>query len=596
MGGATLHTRRPALHSQLFALLAAFAMVFVICGCSANTAETTAEESSGSQNETSVQTVGEYTQNMTDEAATALESELGAFEITAMQRELAAENEAGYKPLDAGRGNPNWINSKSRYAFTRLMDFATEECQRTYSDGDIAGVCNAEGILERFEAAMDPTDEIDRFLLDAVDYCSTDLGIDKDELLKEFTDGIIGDYYPSPSRSLTHTEKIINAYLQSTLYRGEDIKDETDLFLTEGGTAAMSYVFESLNHSNVLKPGDKIAIATPIFTPYLQIPSVNNYGLVSVNVVSTEENGWDMDPSELEKLKDPDIKALFMVNPSNPASHAVSDRSLELLKEAVEANPNLIILTDDVYGTFVDDFKTVYSALPHNTILVYSFSKLYGSTGWRLGAIAMHEDNVVDRIISELPDEERLPVEDQYRIVTDDPAHFKFIERLCADSRSIGLYHTSGLSTPSQIMMDMFALTHLVAGEHDSYIEQSRRIVDERYTTLIESLGLELDDTKSNSMYYMVLDLNSYIAKNYDEDFLAWKKENIDDLQLLNDLASKEGVVLMYGPGFDAPEGFVRISLANLNKEDYVEIARRLNELLDSYYATYQSAQLENAA
>jgi aspartate/methionine/tyrosine aminotransferase len=52
----------------------------------------------------------------------------------------------------------------------------------------------------------------------------------------------------------------------------------------------------------------------------------------------------------------------------------------------------------------------------------------------------------------------------------------------------------------------------------------------------------------------------------------------------------------MYGPGFDAPEGFVRISLANLNKEDYVEIARRLNELLDSYYATYQSAQLENAA
>ena len=124
----------------------------------------------------------------------------------------------------------------------------------------------------------------------------------------------------------------------------------------------------------------------------------------------------------------------------------------------------------------------------------------------------------------------------------------------------------------------------------------SRSIADERYTTLIESLGLELDDTKSNSMYYMVLDLNSYIAKNYDEDFLAWKKENIDDLQLLNDLASKEGVVLMYGPGFDAPEGFVRISLANLNKEDYVEIARRLNELLDSYYATYQSEQLENAA
>ena len=591
-----MHTRRLALHSHLFALLVSIAVACIVCGCSANTADTTTEESPTPQNDTSVQTVGEYTQNMTDEAATTLESELGAFEITAMQRELAAENEAGYKPLDAGRGNPNWINSKSRYAFTRLMDFATEECQRTYEDGDIAGVGNVEGISERFTAAMDPTDEIDRFLLDAVDYCVTDLGIDRDELLKEFTDGIIGDYYPSPSRCLTHTEKIINAYLQSTLYRGEDLKDETDLFLTEGGSAAMSYIFDSLNHSGVLKSGDKIAIATPIFTPYLQIPSVNDYGLVSVNVVSTEENDWDMDPSELEKLKDPEVKALFMVNPSNPASHAISDRSLDLLKEVVEANPNLIILTDDVYGTFVDDFKTVYSVVPHNTILVYSFSKLYGSTGWRLGAVAMHKDNVVDRIISELPDDERLPVEEQYRIVTDDPAHFKFIERLCADSRSIGLYHTSGLSTPSQIMMDLFALTHLVTGDNDSYIEQSKAIVEQRYKTLVESLGLEMDDTKSNDKYYKVIDLNDLIAKNYGEDFLAWKKENIDDLQLLNDLASKEGVVLMYGPGFDAPEGYVRISLANLNKEDYAEIARRLTELLDSYYETYQSEQLENAA
>lgn len=591
-----MHTRRLALHSHLFALLVSIAVACIVCGCSANTADTTTEESPTPQNDTSVQTVGEYTQNMTDEAATTLESELGAFEITAMQRELAAENEAGYKPLDAGRGNPNWINSKSRYAFTRLMDFATEECQRTYEDGDIAGVGNVEGISERFTAAMDPTDEIDRFLLDAVDYCVTDLGIDRDELLKEFTDGIIGDYYPSPSRCLTHTEKIINAYLQSTLYRGEDLKDETDLFLTEGGSAAMSYIFDSLNHSGVLKSGDKIAIATPIFTPYLQIPSVNDYGLVSVNVVSTEENDWDMDPSELEKLKDPEVKALFMVNPSNPASHAISDRSLDLLKEVVEANPNLIILTDDVYGTFVDDFKTVYSVVPHNTILVYSFSKLYGSTGWRLGAVAMHKDNVVDRIISELPDDERLPVEEQYRIVTDDPAHFKFIERLCADSRSIGLYHTSGLSTPSQIMMDLFALTHLVTGDNDSYIEQSKAIVEQRYKTLVESLGLEMDDTKSNDKYYKVIDLNDLIAKNYSEDFLAWKKENIDDLQLLNDLASKEGVVLMYGPGFDAPEGYVRISLANLNKEDYAEIARRLTELLDSYYETYQSEQLENAA
>ncbi len=53
----------------------------------------------------------------------------------------------------------------------------------------------------------------------------------------------------------------------------------------------------------------------------------------------------------------------------------------------------------------------------------------------------------------------------------------------------------------------------------------------------------------------------------------------------------------MYGPGFSAPEGTVRISLANLNTEDYTEIAGRLFELLDDYYAEYEAeAGMEQAA
>ena len=45
-----------------------------------------------------------------------------------------------------------------------------------------------------------------------------------------------------------------------------------DLFAVEGGTAAMCYVFTSLVANGILKPGDTIALGTPIFTPYLEIP------------------------------------------------------------------------------------------------------------------------------------------------------------------------------------------------------------------------------------------------------------------------------------------------------------------------------------
>jgi len=93
-----------------------------------------------------------------------------------------------------------------------------------------------------------------------------------------------------------------------------------------------------------------------------------------------------------------------------------------------------------------------------------------------------------------------------------------FLDRVVADSRSIGLYHTSGLSTPSQVFMDMLALSHLVyaaRGEEDPYI------------------------------------------------------------RLANDT--------------------IRVSLANLNTEDYVEIARRLFELLDEYSEEF-GIELANAA
>ena len=65
----------------------------------------------------------------------------------------------------------------------------------------MAGQAKKEGIGERFDAAMNPEDETDEFLITAVDYCTNKLGLDKDVLLKELADAVIGCYYPMPRRS-----------------------------------------------------------------------------------------------------------------------------------------------------------------------------------------------------------------------------------------------------------------------------------------------------------------------------------------------------------------------------------------------------------
>ena len=119
-------------------------------------------------------------------------------------------------------------------------------------------------------------------------------------------------------------------------------------------------------------------------------------------------------------------------------------------------------MTDDVYGTFADNFKSLFAICPDNTILVYSFSKYFGATGWRLGVIALSDNNVLDKQIANLSKKEKKELEERYSSLTTDPASIKFIDRLVADSRNVALNHTAGLSTPQQVQMVLFALFNMM--------------------------------------------------------------------------------------------------------------------------------------
>ncbi|WP_270517108.1 bifunctional aspartate transaminase/aspartate 4-decarboxylase [Lactococcus petauri] len=514
---------------------------------------------------------------------------LGAFEVSFEMLKLAEKNKKANIFLNAGRGNPNWINTKARLAFNRLIEFGIKDSLRTIEKADMAGYTTLKGIGQRFEAFLEPDDdEIDKFLIDVMDYIEIDLKLNIDDVIKEFIDGAIGNNYPVPSRCLRNTEIVLNRFMEKILYNGVHLEDKTQIFPTEGGTAAIVYIFNSLKRNKLVVPGDKIAINTPIFTPYLQLPGLSEFNLVETLITSDESDNWSIPETEIEKLSDPEIKAFFLVNPSNPGSKAFSQETLDALKRAVEKNPDLIIITDDVYGTFVQDFQSVYSVVPYNTILVYSFSKLFGATGWRLGLIAMQEDNVFDRLISKLDPEDIEKLDKRYDIVTHDTKELPFIERIVADSRSVGLYHTAGLSTPQQIMEVLFAFTHLIhRKEADPYFEACDALIDERYQDLLKAMKLEPDNSKENAKYYTLVDIYQLAEIRFGKKFRIYLEENFDYLEFLLNLADKNGVVLMDGTGFGASSGTLRISQANLPTEDYYLIGKQIINLLKEYYSDY---------
>ncbi len=527
-------------------------------------------------------------------------SHLSPFELKDSLIQWAKESVQGSQRtmLNAGRGNPNWIATTPREAFFLLGRFALQESKRVWDEPDLGGMCERLGIASRFDRFLSQEGPSPgaKLLVKTVSYARSELGFESDAFVHELADAVIGDNYPFPDRMLFHAERIVHRFLVKEMCDDRPPPGRYDLFAVEGGTAAMCYVLNSLVVNRVLRTGDTIALGTPIFTPYLEIPQLEPFRLKSVAIEASEMSAegrhtWQYPESEIRKLEDPKIKAFFVVNPSNPGSAAMSRKTLDLLVEIVKTKrPDLLLLTDDVYATFVPGFRSLAAELPQNTILVYSYSKHFGCSGWRAGFLALHQDNVIDRMIARLPENDRAALSERYHSLRSDPENLKFIDRMVADSRNVALNHTAGLSLPQQAQMSLlsfFALTD----EGEAYKRRVRDIVKRRMTKLFDGLGLKMVDDPLRTHYYAQLDLAAWATKVVGPEFVEYLESHHEPLDIVFALAKRHGTVLLNGTGFDGPPWSVRVALSNLDDRDYEQIGRNLMEVVTKAVAAWQKTK-----
>jgi aspartate 4-decarboxylase len=497
--------------------------------------------------------------------------------------------------LNAGRGNPNWISTTPREGFFLLGQFAITESKRVMEQSPgVGGMPQAKGIAARLEAWLAAHKDMPGadFLSPMVKFAIKTFKFDPDAFVHELVDSIIGDNYPVPDRMLVHNERIVHEYLMWAMCGKPQPSGKFDLYAVEGGTAAMCYIFKSLKANRLLFPGDTIALGTPIFTPYLEMTHLEDYDLKMVPIRAPQENRFQYTDEEIAKLEDPKVKAFFIVNPANPSGMAMNRETIAKIVKLVKTKrPDLMLLTDDVYGTFVDDFRSLLGELPQNTIGVYSYSKYFGCTGWRLGVIAIHEDNIFDKMIAKLPDEHVKALDKRYGPITLEPRKFKFIDRIVADSRDIGLNHTAGLSLPQQVMMTMFSLYELMDEKKD-YQKACKEIVNRRIQILLEGMDLQVPPNPSFDAYYALIDFEFWARKNIGDEAVEYLKKNVHPLDLAFRLAEAHGIVLLNGGGFEAPNWSMRVSLANLPDEAYEDIGRGVRTIARGYRDMYDASRL----
>ncbi len=496
--------------------------------------------------------------------------------------------------LNAGRGNPNWIATKPREGFFLLGQFAITESKRVMDlPAGVGGMPQPQGIAGRLDAWLAQHKDMPgaSFLAEMVPFAVKKFGFEPDAFVHELVDSIIGDNYPVPDRMLVHNERIVHEYLMWAMC-GEPIPSgKFDLFAVEGGTAAMCYIFKSLKANRLLRAGDTIALGTPIFTPYLEFPHLEDFDLKVVNIQAPQENRFQFTDEQLKKLEDPKIKAFFVVNPGNPTGAALSKEVIAKITKLVKTKrPDLMILTDDVYGTFVHDFRSLLGELPQNTIGVYSYSKYVGGTGWRLGVIAVHEDNIFDKMIAKLPASDLKALDKRYGALTLEPRKIKFIDRIVADSRDVALNHTAGLALPQQVMMSLFSLAELMDSAKE-YQTACMEILHRRAKAMIEGLGIDVPPNPLYDAYYGLIDFEFFARKNIGNDAVDYLKKNVHPLDLAFRLADTYGIVLLNGGGFEAPNWSLRVSLANLPDEVYEDIGRGVRAVARGYRDAFEASQ-----
>jgi len=156
------------------------------------------------------------------------------------------------------------------------------------------------------------------------------------------------------------------------------------------GTGGKQILFNALMAT--LNPGDEVIIPAPYWVSYPEMVAI--CGGTSVFVNATIENGFKLQPEDLEKAITPKTKWFIFNSPSNPSGAAYTHDELKKLTDVLLRHPHVWILTDDMYEhlTF-DNFKfatpaEVEPGLYSRTLTMNGVSKAYAMTGWRIGYAA----------------------------------------------------------------------------------------------------------------------------------------------------------------------------------------------------------------
>lgn len=163
--------------------------------------------------------------------------------------------------------------------------------------------------------------------------------------------------------------------------------DAGRLVVTPGAIAGLFSSFLAL-----CDPGDQVLIPDPGWPNYAMIATLQK--LDAVRYPLRFDEGFKPDVEDIESLITPKTKVILLNSPSNPTGAILEDSDLTALLDLAAAH-DLWVISDEVYDEIVFDRSVAPAAAAgkhsERVVTVWSFSKTYSMTGWRVGYVLAPE-------------------------------------------------------------------------------------------------------------------------------------------------------------------------------------------------------------
>lgn len=160
-----------------------------------------------------------------------------------------------------------------------------------------------------------------------------------------------------------------------------NISSNTELFVTNGATEAISLIYTYLN--KILDGKINSLSFSPAYESYIHLPQIfenNSYS------IPTGENDY-LDIDLINKIiQEKDINVIFLASPGNPYGRIIPEKEFKVLCDICNRE-NIYLIIDAVYKDLYLKEKPYYPTENISEYIFYinSFSKKFSITGWRIG-------------------------------------------------------------------------------------------------------------------------------------------------------------------------------------------------------------------